>query len=92
MVQFLIQTFFPPNRLSDREALTLEIIRRLGLAKPLDIHRELRKVQGREPALAAIYTDLDRLEKKGRIYSHLEKGGPERCGRPVRVCWAAERE
>ena len=46
---------------------------------------ELERVAGRSPSSGALYTTLDRMEKKGLLTSHVGEGSRERGGRPRRI-------
>jgi DNA-binding PadR family transcriptional regulator len=50
----------------------------------LAIRDEMAAVAGRRPSSGALYTTLDRLERKGLIESHPGEESPERGGRPRR--------
>lgn len=51
----------------------------------MTIRREIHARTGRDVAIGAVYTTLDRLEKKGWVSSSEAAGGPERGGRPKRM-------
>jgi PadR family transcriptional regulator PadR len=72
--------------LGELEQLILLVTLRLGPdAFGLSIARELEAQAGRRLSRGALYTSLDRLEKKGLVRWRLEAGGPERQGLPKRV-------
>jgi len=75
----------PPARevtLGDFEQFVLFAVLRLSPnAYGAAIHREIEKRTGRDPAIAAVYTTLDRLEKKGLLRSWVGEPTPERGGR-----------
>ncbi len=48
------------------------------------IHREITERTGREVSLGAVYTTLDRLQRKGYVSSHWGEPTEERGGRAKR--------
>jgi DNA-binding PadR family transcriptional regulator len=69
--------------LGEFEQMVLLSIMRLGdEAYGLAIRRELEAVAGRRPSTGALYTTLDRMEKKGLLQSSAGESSPERGGRP----------
>jgi DNA-binding PadR family transcriptional regulator len=71
--------------LGEFEQMVLLAIMRLGTdAYGLAIRDELERVAGRAPSTGALYTTLDRMEKKELLQSTLAKGSRERGGRPRR--------
>lgn len=78
--------------LGEFEQMVLLSIMRLGDgAYGLAIRDELESVAGRVPSSGALYTTLDRMEKKGLVESRAGEGSRERGGRPRRyVCVTAE--
>lgn len=71
--------------LGEFEQMVLLSILRLGDgAYGLAIRNELTDVAGRKPSSGALYTTLDRLEKKGLIASAPGESTQERGGRPRR--------
>ena len=71
--------------LGEFEQMVLLAIMRLdGNAYGLAIRDELTAVAGREPSSGALYTTLDRMEKKGLLTSTSGEGSSERGGRPRR--------
>jgi PadR family transcriptional regulator len=69
------------------EAWILTAVARLGprRAYGMTIHEEVEELSGRPVvSLGAIYTALDRLEKKGMVSSEFGDATPERGGRPKR--------
>jgi DNA-binding PadR family transcriptional regulator len=49
------------------------------------IRREIERATGRPCSLGALYTTLDRLERKGLIKTWMGNATPERGGRPKRM-------
>jgi PadR family transcriptional regulator len=73
------------EHLGEFEQMVLLSIMRLGKdAYGLAIINELEKVADRVPATGAIYTTLDRLERKGLLESYAGDATRERGGRPRR--------
>lgn len=71
--------------LGEFEQMVLLSIMRLGDdAYGLAISNELEEVAGRKPSSGALYTTLDRLERKGLIESTAGEATHERGGRPRR--------
>ena len=71
--------------LGEFEQMILLSIMRLGDdAYGLAIRRELESVAARRPSTGALYTTLDRLEKKGLVISSEGESTQERGGRPRR--------
>lgn len=71
--------------LGEFEQMVLLSIMRLGdEAYGLAIRDELEHVAGRAPSSGALYTTLDRMEKKGLLTSSAGEGTQERGGRPRR--------
>ena len=71
--------------LGEFEQMVLLSIMRLGEdAYGLAIKDELESVAGRVPSSGALYTTLDRMERKGFLESHAGESTPERGGRPRR--------
>ena len=66
------------------QMILLSIMRLDAEAYGLAIRDELASVAGRTPSSGALYTTLDRLEKKGFVASRAEEGARERGGRPRR--------
>ena len=72
--------------LGEFEQMVLLAMMRLGpQAYGLAIRDELERVAGRSPSSGALYTTLDRMEKKGLLTSHVGEGSRERGGRPRRI-------
>lgn len=70
------------NHLGEFEQLVLLALLRLGDdAYGVTIHRELAEQADRDVALGALYTTLDRLEKKGLLASRLGESTAVRGGR-----------
>jgi DNA-binding PadR family transcriptional regulator len=71
--------------LGEFEHMVLLSIMRLGdEAYGLAVGNELEGVAGRKPSSGALYTTLDRLERKGLLESREGEGSSERGGRPRR--------
>lgn len=71
--------------LGEFEQMVLLAIMRLGEdAYGLAVKDELKGVAGRNPSSGALYTTLDRLEKKGLLESRQGAASSERGGRPRR--------
>jgi DNA-binding PadR family transcriptional regulator len=66
------------------QAVLLAILRLDDDAYGVTIRNELERCTGREPAPGALYTTLDRLEKKGLVRSQMGDPTPERGGRSKR--------
>ena len=72
--------------LGEFEYLVLSVSARLGdQAYGAAIRRELEQVTGRRCSLGALYTTLDRLERKGLIRTAMGDPSPERGGRAKRM-------
>jgi PadR family transcriptional regulator PadR len=68
------------------EQLVLLAVMRLGeTAYGMTVRRELELRTGQPVSLGAVYTTLERLEKKGYLSSRTAAGGAEREGRARRV-------
>ncbi len=71
--------------LGEFEHIVLLAILRLGeTAYGVPIRAEIAQHTGRDAAPGALYTTLDRLERKGLVKSWLGESTPERGGRPKR--------
>lgn len=71
--------------LGEFEQMVLLSIMRLGTdAYGLGIKDELESTAGRSPSSGALYTTLDRLERKGLLESYAGDASSERGGRPRR--------
>lgn len=71
--------------LGEFEHMVLLSVMRLGdEAYGLAVKEELEAVAGRTPSSGALYTTLDRLERKGLLESREGESSPERGGRPRR--------
>ena len=73
------------DRIGEFEELTLLAVRALGddayaVAVQVFVERET----GRDVAMGAVYSALDRLERKGFVRSTLGEPTPERGGKPKR--------
>ena len=64
--------------------LLLAVIRLGGLAYGVTVRAELKEQAGKDVAVGAIYTGLDRLEKRGFVESWTGDPTPERGGRAKR--------
>lgn len=72
--------------LTDFELMILLATLRVGdEAYGVPIAREIEQTGGRQVALAAVYTALDRLERNGMVTSSLGESTPERGGRAKRL-------
>jgi DNA-binding PadR family transcriptional regulator len=71
--------------LGEFEQMVLLAVLRLGEdAYGLAVRDELEHVAGRSPSSGALYTTLDRLERKGLVRSRAAEGNGDRGGRPRR--------
>ena len=71
--------------LGEFEQMVLLSIMRLGQdAYGLAIKDELESVAGRSPSSGALYTTLDRMERKGFLESSAGESSSDRGGRPRR--------
>jgi DNA-binding PadR family transcriptional regulator len=66
------------------QLLLLSILRLEGEAYGVLIRREIERYAGRSTTIGAVYTTLDRLERKGFISSRLADPTSERGGRAKR--------
>ncbi|HSG07364.1 MAG TPA: PadR family transcriptional regulator [Longimicrobiales bacterium] len=66
------------------QMVLLSIMRLRQGAYGLAIKDELESVAGRSPSSGALYTTLDRMERKGLLESYAGEASPERGGRPRR--------
>ncbi len=75
-----------PDYLGEFEQIVLLAIMRLGdAAYGLKVGDEIESVANRRPSSGALYTTLERLERKKYLSSRLEPGGAiGRAGRPRR--------
>lgn len=62
----------------------LAVMRHRDTGFGLAVRDEILARTARAVSTGAVYTTLDRLERKGFLRSHLERGGPERDNRPRR--------
>jgi PadR family transcriptional regulator PadR len=75
----------PASSLGEFEQVVLLAILRLGdNAYGVAIRSEIKKCTRREPTPGALYTTLDRLEKKGVVESRFGDPTPQRGGRAKR--------
>ena len=73
------------HRLGEFEHLVLVAIHQLrGKAYGMTIRREIADRTGRDVSIGAVYTTLDRLERKGFVRSWRGDPTPERGGRAKR--------
>jgi DNA-binding PadR family transcriptional regulator len=71
-----------PETLGEFEQLVLIALVRLGPdAYGATVRREIEECAGREVAISAVYTTLERLEQKGMVRSRVGAPTPERGGR-----------
>src|SRR5687768_10930380 len=78
--------------LGELELLVLLAVLRLGIeAYGLNVRRELSESTGRDVAIGAVYSALDRMERKGLVTSSPSKPTGERGGRSRR-CFELRRE
>ncbi len=71
--------------LGEFEQMVLLSVMRLGTgAYGLAIKDELERVAGRSPSSGALYTTIDRMERKGLLQSSPGETSSERGGRPRR--------
>jgi DNA-binding PadR family transcriptional regulator len=66
------------------QVVLLAILRLSDNAYGVTIRSEIAACTGREPAPGALYTTLDRMEKKGAVRSWLGDATPQRGGRAKR--------
>ena len=72
----------PPPVLGDFEQLVLIAVLRLGNeGYGASIQREIEERSARAVSINAVYTTLDRLEKKGLLRSWIGEPSPQRGGR-----------
>jgi PadR family transcriptional regulator PadR len=75
----------PADYLGEFEQMVLLAIMRLGDdAYGLGVREELERVGGRSPSSGALYTTLDRMERKGLLASRAGEATSARGGRPRR--------
>ena len=73
------------DSLGEFEQLVLLAVARLGeTAYGVTIRREIEERTGRTVAVGALYTALERLERKGYVSSQMSDPTPERGGRSKR--------
>ena len=71
-----------PATIGEFEHLILLALMRLGPnAYGATVRREIEAHAGREVSISAVYTTLDRLERKGLVRSRIGEPTPERGGR-----------
>ncbi len=66
------------------EHVLLSVARGGGDAYGMTVRRDIEERTGRDVAIGAVYSTLDRLETKGLVVSRLGHGPPERRGRARR--------
>jgi DNA-binding PadR family transcriptional regulator len=66
------------------QMVLLAIVKHENAASGVEISRELEESAGRSVARGALYTTLDRLERKGLLRWRLDPGGPQRSDLPKR--------
>lgn len=66
------------------QVVLLALIRLRGNAYGMKVRQELSERIGKEVSIGAIYTTLERLEKKGYVSSWTGEATPERGGRAKR--------
>ena len=66
------------------ELILLALVRLRENAYGVTIRREIAERTGRDVSIGAVYTTLERLERKGYVKSRLGKSTPERGGRAKR--------
>jgi PadR family transcriptional regulator PadR len=66
------------------QAVLLAVVRLGEKAYGRAVHREVVERLARDVAAGAVFSTLERLEKKGLLVSQLGLGGEERGGRPRR--------
>ncbi len=75
----------PADHLGEFEQMVLLSIMRLGDgAYGLAVREELQRVGSRSPSSGALYTTLDRMERKGLVESRPGEATSARGGRPRR--------
>jgi|SRR5215469_494545 len=72
------------HRLGPFEELVLLALVRLGETYPVPIRREIAERTGRDVSFGALYTTVDRLERKGYVSSRMGEATRERGGRAKR--------
>ena len=76
----------PPDGLGEFEQVVLLAVLRVGDdAYAIPVREEIRRRARRTVARGALYTALDRLERKGLLASRMSEPRPERGGRARRV-------
>jgi PadR family transcriptional regulator PadR len=81
----IIEEMPKPNYLGEFELLVMLTVIRLGDgAYGVSISREIEQRTGRDVAFGTVYATLERLQKKGLIFSDLGDPTPERGGRAKR--------
>lgn len=81
----------PSTPLGQFEQTVLAAVLRCGTnAYGVSIHAAVEKLSGRNVAMGAVYSTLDRMEDKGLIASWLSDPTPERGGRAKR-CYRLEK-
>ena len=77
----------PSDSLAEFELLVMLAAIRLGPSKAytVPIAEEIRRRTGRSVRRASVFTALQRLEKKGMVFTRLGEPRPDRGGRPPRL-------
>lgn len=76
-----------PDHLGEFEQVLLFALVRCGRAHGARIREEIEERTGRSVSPGAIYTAMDRLERRGYVASAVEDGTPERGGRRRKEYW-----
>lgn len=63
------------------QLVLLAILRRDNDAYGMEVREEIERAVGRDVSYGAVYTTLDRLEKKGYVRHRMGESTPERGGR-----------
>jgi DNA-binding PadR family transcriptional regulator len=75
-----------PETLGEFEQLVLLAVLQLGAdAYGMTIRRQIEDRTGRTVAIGALYTALERLERKGYVTSTMSEPTPQRGGRAKRI-------
>jgi PadR family transcriptional regulator, regulatory protein PadR len=76
------------DRLGRFEEVVLRAMFSLGeKTYPVPLRRAIAELTSRDCSLGAVYTTLERLQKKGYVNSELGNPTPERGGRAKRYFW-----
>jgi len=63
------------------QLVLLALVRLEGEGYGMEVRREIAQRTGRDVSIGAVYTTLDRLERKGHLDSRLGEPTPERGGK-----------